>query len=567
MKKMEKQKKKHQLYCRKKWIAILTSVAMIGTATYILVKRQKYQRIRENADGIVGYTDFSLLTNFLMNKINQDNYVLLDIGDHKTDGVYFLKEKLDYCQKNQIAVGLILSSQAECYSDIYLDFLFVQKLVQNYSIDYPIYFNIDSILDNPKLSYQEANWYIDAFLEKGRENHLFLGIYGSSYHLGLELSRIKSCYSSYPLFVWDDSWQGDIQVCDFSSDQSYLLLKDQNFKAVKQEWNYNDPLLFQPLELVSLEDKSLEEVALASGLSVNDLLTYNGVQRKNIEDETFFEIPSQSFREKNHVLSKTGVGVDVSLWQGEIDWSKVVVDYAIIQLRDFANDSLDPQFYRNVEGCLQNEIEMGFYVFSRATSIEALKEEIWCIQENLANLPVHYPVYLDLETEFWQNKTLDEYQEEKDFIFSFLLTYEKEMKKCGYIPGIYCNQDIYQKLKSTLDYGLDDFSIWLAGGEYYDQVLDFDSLPEVSQEESVGMRQISSRGMVEGISCPVDLDYCYFDYSTWRMNLPIDREFRRWNHEIEWGSRGGILFSGFGIFLFGKRKIKKLKKRGKLTKN
>ena len=73
--------------------------------------------------------------------------------------------------------------------------------------------------------------------------------------------------------------------------------------------------------------------------------------------------------------------------------------------------------------------------------------EINCIKENLANIPVSYPVYLDLETEFWQNELTIENDE--IFIRDFINTYEIEIKKDEGMKFITSDAERIQKLITT----------------------------------------------------------------------------------------------------------------------
>ena len=150
------------------------------------------------------------------------------------------------------------------------------------------------------------------------------------------------------------------------------------------------------------------------------------------------------------------------------------------------------------------------------------------------------------------------------FIRDFIHTYEIEIKKLGYTPGIYCNKDLYSKLYSTKNNCLENLAIWLAGGDYYDKEVFISNLPNISNERKVGMQQISSKGKIEGINTDVDINYSYIDYDEEIKEIP--HQFIRLNHEIEWGSR--ILTSGGIIFIASKvkRKIKRRKSTKSKTK-
>lgn len=104
----------------------------------------------------------------------------------------------------------------------------------------------------------------------------------------------------------------------------------------------------------------------------------------------------------------TGVGaykgIDVSEWQGKINWAQVKtagVDFAILRC-GYASTYADPQWHNNVQGCLSTGMPFGVYLYSRATSPEeASKEADFVISqlksEGLTGADLAFPVYFDME--------------------------------------------------------------------------------------------------------------------------------------------------------------------------
>ena len=95
-----------------------------------------------------------------------------------------------------------------------------------------------------------------------------------------------------------------------------------------------------------------------------------------------------------HMVSYTGEeynalqGVDVSYYQGEIDWDAVKadgIDFAIIRAgyRGYTdgNISMDSNFPQNAEGALRAGLQIGLYFFSQATTVSEAEEEArWLLQ-------------------------------------------------------------------------------------------------------------------------------------------------------------------------------------------
>ena len=137
-------KKKYRLCRYPRFIAAGLATVTIGSGVLIIRERKKNDQMNANFEYSVGYLDLYLFNNKLLKKVGKGNFVFLNIGDHDTDGCYFLKQKLNYCQKNGIDIGLILSTDSNTMGEAYLDASFVKKLVQEYSISYPVY--LDMIL-------------------------------------------------------------------------------------------------------------------------------------------------------------------------------------------------------------------------------------------------------------------------------------------------------------------------------------------------------------------------------------------------------------------------------------
>ena len=98
------------------------------------------------------------------------------------------------------------------------------------------------------------------------------------------------------------------------------------------------------------------------------------------------------------------IGIDVSKYQGNIDWAAVKnagVDFAILRLgyRGYGTGKLvmDTTFYQNLQGCLDNDIEVGVYFFSQALNYEEGAEEAVYTMNALANYNVTYPLIFDWE--------------------------------------------------------------------------------------------------------------------------------------------------------------------------
>lgn len=556
-------KKKYQLLKNPKFVAISLAVVTTLSGVFVIRERKKNDDIHASKEYSIGYLDLNMMNNQLFKKIGKGNFILFDIGDHDTDGCYFLKQKLAYCQKNGIDVGLILSSDSNSMGEVYLDIAWIKDLIKKYSITYPVYLDVDKLMTNPSLRYDEACRMIEVMIKKLKANHIAVGLYGEKENIQQEWLDDVFVDS----FFKEDDQDSQIKIqYSKKGNVDYLYTTKDLKEEIKENHKNLDSLLLEDEYVVYQDSFDFQKLAKSCGLSVNDLKEYNGLNFpfSFLKRSEVIEVPSLNYQTRRHLLNQPNLGIDVSLWQEEIEWEKVEVNYAMIQIRDFANENADPFFNTNVTGCMKNNIPMGFYVFSRATTIDELRQEISYIKKKLVDIPVTYPVYLDLETDFWALNTDEDYSQNKDFFQYFIQTWEEEMKIAGYTPGIYCNMDLYHHLNEATDGMLESLSCWVAGGEYYDQIIspkDLSSL-DISLDDKVEMRQISSKGVMEGISSDVDIDLCYYDYQ--EENPHREKKFYRLNHEIDAIKKIGI---GIGIIYVSARvKLSCHKKRRKRRK-
>ena len=192
-------------------------------------------------------------------------------------------------------------------------------------------------------------------------------------------------------------------------------------------------------------------------------------------------------------------GIDVSRWQGDIDWKSVKADgieFAIIKAGGSdAGFYKDRKFEQNYKGAKDAGIAVGSYYFvgSGCTSTEDGKADARRFVEMLAGKKFEMPVYIDLESTSISSK-----KGATDAVIGFC----DVMESAGYYVGIYAS-DI-AGFKDRLDASrLTRFDKWVAR---------YGSKPSYITE--YGMWQSSETGKVNGINGNVDLDTAYKDYPT-----------------------------------------------------
>lgn len=193
-------------------------------------------------------------------------------------------------------------------------------------------------------------------------------------------------------------------------------------------------------------------------------------------------------------------GIDVSSHQGNIDWGKVKtqIDFAIIRLGygDNVERQDDSYFIKNVNGCINNNIPFGVYIYSYALNLdgsESIQSEIEHTKRMLSKISKKpFCVYIDME----DDSTI---KLGKTMLTNFALEFCKQIKNAGYRAGVYANENWfrnYLQVSTIASYG---YSIWCA--KYST------NKPNITSNYDIW--QYSSTGRINGINGNVDMNYMY----------------------------------------------------------
>ena len=234
------------------------------------------------------------------------------------------------------------------------------------------------------------------------------------------------------------------------------------------------------------------------------LLVLEGVD-KNTYDPTAFTTDSQGWIHYEKDGQPAALGIDVSVYQGEIDWQQVSdagIDFAMIRVgyRGYSQGTLqmDERFQANIEGALAVGLDVGVYFFSQATTVAEAEEEADFVLEAIRSYPIRYPVAFD-----WEYITTDEARTngmDGHGITQCANAFCELIQVAGYTPMVYFNQDMGY-LVYPLDQ-LDQYSFWLA---------EYDSKPDFYYDFE--MWQYTHTGTVPGIEGNVDMNLALRDAS------------------------------------------------------
>lgn len=193
-------------------------------------------------------------------------------------------------------------------------------------------------------------------------------------------------------------------------------------------------------------------------------------------------------------------GIDVSAWQGQIDWKTVEaygMDFAILRITEAGNVT-DKYFERNYTECQKYNIPTGVYKYSYAMTIAEIQSEARKVVSVLNGRKLQYPVWLDLE--YNNQRSLG-----AENIHKMVEAFEKIIVNAGYKFGIYCNVDWYMNVICS---HLKKYDFWIARYPAND---DGWIQERLRPDFGVGW-QYSSKAKIPGINGTVDRSVFYKDY-------------------------------------------------------
>lgn len=193
-------------------------------------------------------------------------------------------------------------------------------------------------------------------------------------------------------------------------------------------------------------------------------------------------------------------GIDVSAWQGKIDWEKVAdygMGFAILRITE-AGNIVDKYFEANLTGCNKHKIPVGVYKYSYAMTIAEIQSEARKVVSVLNGRKLQYPVWLDLE--YNNQRSLG-----AENIHKMAEAFEKIITAAGYKFGIYCNVDWYMNVICS---HLKKYDFWIARYPAND---DGWLQERLRPDFGVGW-QYSSKAKIPGINGTVDRSVFYKDY-------------------------------------------------------
>lgn len=201
---------------------------------------------------------------------------------------------------------------------------------------------------------------------------------------------------------------------------------------------------------------------------------------------------------KNYKNDNTQIGIDVSKWQGDIDFSKLKsagVEFVIIRIGSSTGingeNFIDSKFIQNIKNANSVGIPMGVYFYSYANSVDrAISDAKWII-ENIKDYKVELPIAFD-----WENwGSFNTYELSFFGLTNMAKRFMDTVKDAGYDAMLYSSKTYLENIWMSVDY-----PVWLA---HYTK--------NTNYAGDYSYWQICSNGRVDGINGDVDIDIRYID--------------------------------------------------------
>ena len=284
----------------------------------------------------------------------------------------------------------------------------------------------------------------------------------------------------------------------------YLSWSDEHFKVENEATTENEATesLITSEDLADAREEGRQEILediqenLNANISAEDILNrLLGIEKDDSKAEDSSETPSEETSESEPeqvVLRENPItvediqisangeyqyiqnsvvcsrkGIDVSKYQGDIDWKKVAADgvecaYVRVGCRGYGSSGTlikDEYFHKNMKGALSQDIQTGAYFFSQAVTVEEAIEEAKMVVKELEayKSSIYSPIAIDIETVEGQKARQDALTKEERT--QVCIAFCEYIKEAGYTPMVYGDLETFSELLDVEQ--LADYAFWI----------------------------------------------------------------------------------------------------------
>ncbi len=193
------------------------------------------------------------------------------------------------------------------------------------------------------------------------------------------------------------------------------------------------------------------------------------------------------------------LGIDVSKFQGEIDWAKVKeagIEFVFVRIgnRGYGQEgtlNTDPLYMQNIAGAKAVGIDVGVYFYSQAINETEAIEEANYVLSLLDGMELDYPVVFDEEYVIEAEARTDGIEAEQ--FTKNTIAFCETIAAAGYEPMIYATMK-WEAYALEME-KLNQYEKWYA---------DYEPYPQTPYDFRIW--QYTAEGYVDGVTGPVDLN-------------------------------------------------------------
>lgn len=200
-----------------------------------------------------------------------------------------------------------------------------------------------------------------------------------------------------------------------------------------------------------------------------------------------------------HKNDKTKIGIDVSRWQGDVDYNKVKeagAEFVFIRIgvesKQGEEIGMDSKYKQNIKKAKEAGLEVGVYLYSIALTKDVARSHAEWVLKALDGEKLDLPIVFD-----WENfNKWNEYKLSFHDINSIADTFIETVKKAGYEGMLYSSKFYLENIWENKN----DYPVWLA---HYTNKTNYTGKYKIWQ--------MCNDGVIDGINGDVDIDIMYLD--------------------------------------------------------
>ena len=289
----------------------------------------------------------------------------------------------------------------------------------------------------------------------------------------------------------------ETKLKDSNGTQLYVKVDEKTYREAVHADYYNKDIKFY----------IMGDVKYTGWQTIDNKVYFFTASGDKVTGEQIIQGAKYNFASDGSLVTGSGaLGIDVSKWNGNIDWVAVKnsgINYVIIRCgyRGYTTGSLieDPKFTANIKGATAAGLKVGIYFFTQAIDEREAVEEASMVISQIKNYKISYPVFLDVESSGAPGGSGRADSIDKATRTAVCKAFCETIKNAGYNAGIYANKNWLETKINASE--LSAYKIWLA---------QYASAPTYTGRYDLW--QYRSTGRVSGISTDVDMNLSYLGY-------------------------------------------------------